>query len=236
LKVAGTLYLLPCPIAAGALDQALPEGVLRIARDLSYFLAENAKSARAFLKELGHPRPLRELDIIEIGHAPHTGSTHGWLEPVLVGRDAALLSEAGAPAVADPGASIVAAAHTLGIRVQPLVGPSALLLALMGSGLNGQSFRFHGYLPVAAAERAARLLELERASRHGETQLFIETPYRTGAMFAAILQTCSNSTRLALAVDVTGAAEYIVTRTIGDWRTKSPPPLERMPAVFSLLA
>jgi 16S rRNA (cytidine1402-2'-O)-methyltransferase len=234
--VAGTLYLLPCPIAAGALDQALPDGVARIARGLSYFLAENAKSARAFLKALGHPQPLRELDIVEIGHAPPAASARGWLEPLLRGRDGALLSEAGAPAVADPGASIVAAAHGLGIRVQPLVGPSAPLLALMASGLNGQTFRFHGYLPIAASERAARLLELERASRHGETQLFIETPYRTVAMFDAILQTCSASTRLALAVDVTGTAEFIMTRTIADWRTKSPPALERLPAVFALLA
>ncbi|HTN50007.1 MAG TPA: SAM-dependent methyltransferase [Burkholderiaceae bacterium] len=234
--MAGTLYLLPCPLADRAIDEVLPDAVIGVGRGVSYFLVENAKSARAFLKALGHPRPLRELDIVEIGHTPQTERARAWLEPVLRGRDAALVSEAGVPAVADPGANIVAAAHAIGLRVKPLVGPSSLLLALMASGLNGQSFTFQGYLPVPAAERAARLLELERRSRKGETQLFIETPYRSPAMFAAILATCAASTRLALAVDVTGTAEYISMRPVAEWRKQPAPALERRPAVFSLLA
>ncbi|HQR21689.1 MAG TPA: SAM-dependent methyltransferase [Burkholderiaceae bacterium] len=233
----GTLYLLPCPIAEGTRDVALPHDVVAIARTLSRFLAENAKSARAFLKDIGHPRPIRELTIVEIGHAPRDEAIRGWLAPLIDGSDAALVSEAGCPAVADPGATIVAAAHRLGVRVRPLVGPSSLLLALMASGLNGQGFRFHGYLPVPAVERRQRLQALERESRNGETQIFIETPYRSRAMYDAILAACAPGTRLSVAADLTGAEEYVMTRTTAEWRgTAAPPPIERRPTVFSLLA
>lgn len=234
--MAGTLYLLPCPIAAGTRDSVLPIEVISIAHGLSYFLAENAKSARAFLKSLDHPRPLRELEIVEIGHAPERGSALKWLEPVIQGRDAALVSEAGCPAVADPGAGIVATAHRSGIRVRPLVGPSAILLALMASGMNGQRFRFHGYLPVAAVDRSQRLVALERDARGGETQIFIETPYRSSSMFDAILATCAPDTQLSLAVDLTGPSETVMTKLIAEWRASNTRPrLERRPAVFSLL-
>lgn len=234
--MAGTLYLLPCPIADGPVTDVLPDGVLQVARGLSYFLAENAKSARAFLKAIGHPQPLRELDIIEIGHEPAADSFGGWLDPIVDGRDGALVSEAGCPAVADPGADIVAAAHHRRIRVRPLVGPSALLLGLMASGLNGQRFRFCGYLPIATEERARRLLALERDSRAGETQVFIETPYRGGALFDAILATCAPGTRVTVAVELTGGSEYVRTQTVTEWRRDAHPPLERRPAVFLLLA
>jgi 16S rRNA (cytidine1402-2'-O)-methyltransferase len=232
----GTMYLVPCPIAEGDVADMLPAGVLATTRQLDCFLAEDAKSARAFLKRIGHPLPLRDIEIVEIGHAPAADGVDRWLAPLLAGRDIGVLSEAGCPAVADPGAVLVAAAHERGLRVQPLVGPSSLLLALMASGLNGQRFRFHGYLPVAAAERAQRLQALERDARGGETQLFIETPYRSRALFDAIVQHCAPATRLALAVDVTGGSEYLRTRTVGQWRAGTPPPLERRPAVFSLLA
>lgn len=235
--MSGTLFLLPCPIAAGSADAVLPAQVIATARGLSYFLAENAKSARAFLKEIGHPQPLRELDIVEIGHAPDARSLGAWLDPLVAGRDGALVSEAGCPAVADPGAEIVAAAHLRGVHVRPLVGPSSLLLALMASGLNGQSFCFHGYLPVPAAERTRRLLALERESRSGETQIFIETPYRSGAMFDAIVSACAPNTRLAVAADLSGPADYVLTQTIAGWRSREErPPLERRPTVFLLLA
>jgi 16S rRNA (cytidine1402-2'-O)-methyltransferase len=235
--MAGTLFLLPCPIALGTRNAVLPADVVTIARALTYFLAENAKTTRAFLKDIGHPRPLRELDIIEIGHTPDGRAISDWLKPVSGGRDGALVSEAGCPAVADPGATLVAAAHRQGIRVRPLVGPSALLLALMGSGLNGQSFCFHGYLPVAAAERTQRLQALERDSRSGETQIFIETPYRSSAMFDSIVATCAAGTRLAVAADLTGASEYVMTKSIAEWRAAAArPPVDRRPVVFSLLA
>jgi 16S rRNA (cytidine1402-2'-O)-methyltransferase len=230
----GTLYLLPCLIADGTVDAVLPPAVVATAHRLDRFLAENAKSARAFLKAIGHPRLLRELDIVEIGHAPPPGEIDGWLAPVRAGRDTALVSEAGCPAVADPGADLVAAAHAAGIPVRPLVGPSSLLLALMASGLGGQRFRFHGYLPVPAAERAERLQALARAARGGETQLFIETPYRSAQLFSAILEHCDGNTRLALAVDVTSADEFIAARTVAQWRAQPAPALQRRPAVFLL--
>lgn len=233
--MAGALILLPCPIAADAIAGALPPDVVAVARRLDYFLVENAKSARAFLKSIGHPTPLRELQIEEIGHEPDADSIAGWLAPLSAGRDAALLSEAGCPAVADPGATLVAAAHRLGLRVRPLVGPSSLLLALMASGGNGQRFRFHGYLPVPADERARRLQALERDARSGETQLFIETPYRGRAMFDAILGACAPDTRLSVAVDLTAADEYVRTLSVAEWRNAPAPPLDRRPAVFSLL-
>jgi 16S rRNA (cytidine1402-2'-O)-methyltransferase len=231
-----TLYLLPCPIAAGSELSVLPARVIAIAQRLTYFLAENAKSARAFLKAIGHPQPLRDLQIIEIGHAPSASAIPAWLEPLLAGRDGALVSEAGCPAVADPGAEIVAAAHQRGLRVKPLVGPSSLLLALMASGLNGQKFRFHGYLPIPAIDRTRSLVALERDSRQGETQLFIETPYRSAAMYDAIIASCAPATRLSVAIDLTGPSEYAQTSTIADWKRAHRPPLERRPTVFLLLA
>jgi len=235
--VAGTLFLLPCPIAKGTESAVMPPDVAALARTLTCFLAENAKSTRAFLKSIDHPQPLRELQIVEIGHAPDDRAAEEWLRPILDGVDAAIVSEAGCPAVADPGANIIAVAHRLGIRVRPLVGPSALLLALMASGLNGQRFRFHGYLPVDAVERARRLQALERDSRSGETQVFIETPYRSRAMFDAILSACAPETSLAVSADLTSPSEYAVTRSISRWRqAPARPQIERRPVVFSLLA
>lgn len=234
--MSGILYLLPCPISDAAAETVLPDGVLGIARGLRYFLAENAKSTRAYLKSIQHPTPLRELEILEIGHEPAGDMIDGWLAPLLAGRDGALVSEAGCPAIADPGASIVAAAHAQGIAVRPLVGPSSLLLALMASGLNGQRFRFLGYLPVAAPERTRRLQAIERDSRAGETQAFIETPYRSGAMFDAILAACAPGTRVTVAIDLTGNAEYVQTRSVADWGVAARPPVERRPCVFLLLA
>ena len=205
--MSGTLYLLPAPISAGSLHGSLPPEVIKLAHRIENFLVEDAKAARAFLKRLGHPKPLRELSVIEIGHAPHEADISQWLAPLGGGVDVALLSEAGCPAIADPGATLVAAAHRNGWRVQPLVGPSAILLALMASGLDGQRFRFVGYLPINADERAAAIRALERESRRGETQVFIETPYRNAALFEALLQQCRPATRLAVAVDLTGGGE-----------------------------
>lgn len=229
-----TLYLLPSPLATDTVAESLPAEVQAIARGLGYFLAENAKSARAFLKSIGHPLPLRDIEIVEIGHRPEPAAIEGWLAPMIDGRDAAVVSEAGCPAVADPGSSIVMAAHRAGLRVRPLVGPSSVLLALMASGMDGQRFRFHGYLPVAAAERTRRLHELEREARRGETQIFIETPYRSSVLYGAILAACAPATRLALAVDLTSAAEFIHSRTVAEWQRLPPPDLERRPAVFLL--
>ena len=236
----GALYLLPCPIAAASLDAALPADVVAIARRIEHFLAEDAKSARAFLKEIGHPRPMRELSIVEIGHEPRAADIDDWLAPLANGADMAIVSEAGCPGIADPGGTIVAAAHARGLRVRPLVGPSSVLLALMAAGLQGQRFRFLGYLPVAADARAAALKALERESKaRSETQVFIETPYRSAVAFHAALGVCAPSTRLAVAVDLMGANEFVAMLTVQQWNSRpseNQPPLLRQPAVFCLLA
>ncbi|HET9023282.1 MAG TPA: SAM-dependent methyltransferase [Burkholderiaceae bacterium] len=235
--MSGTLFLLPCPIAAGSLGAALPAEVIAIARRLGHFLVEDAKTARALLKELAHPQPMRELSIVEIGHAPRGEDIEAWLAPVLAGRDVAIVSEAGCPGIADPGGTIVAGAHARGIRVRPLVGPSSILLALMAAGLDGQRFRFHGYLPIPADSRTTCLKALERESKsRTETQVFIETPYRSMALFDAVLASCAPSTRLAVAADLMGACEFVAMRTVQQWKAAGKPPLQRRPAVFCLLA
>jgi 16S rRNA (cytidine1402-2'-O)-methyltransferase len=237
----GTLYLLPTPLAYGPVEDVLPAATIETARRLRYFLAENSKSARAFLKAVAHPQPVASLRIVEIGHAPPRAELDGWLAPLLnEAIDAGLVSEAGCPAVADPGAQLVDRAHALRITVRPLVGPCAILLALMGAGLNGQSFRFVGYLPQDAQGRAVAIKALERVSaEHDETQLFIETPYRNEHLFDTLLAVCSPDTRLHIAVDLTGTHEFVCTRPVAQWRAvpaAARPQLRRRPCVFALLA
>jgi len=236
--MAGTLFVLPVPLGDAAACDVLPPPVLRIAREAQYVLAENARSARAFLKAAGHPGPIQQVRIVQIGHAPRPAQALEWLAPLRAGEsDAALVAEAGCPGIADPGATIVACAHDLGLRVRPLVGPSSVLLALMASGMNGQHFRFLGYLPQPAAELAQSLRRIERDAVEGETQIFIETPYRTERLFDAILAQCADSTRLGLALDLGSASEATITRRIGQWRAMAPaerPALRRRPAVFLL--
>jgi 16S rRNA (cytidine1402-2'-O)-methyltransferase len=238
--MSGTLYLLPVPISSGSLHAALPPDVIKLAHRIEHFLVEDAKTARAFLKQLDHPKSVRELSIIEIGHTPRETDIAQWLAPLRDGVDIAVVSEAGCPAIADPGATLVAAAHRNGWKVQPLVGPSSIILAVMASGLNGQRFRFVGYLPIAAAERAAAIhaLEAESKAKGGETQIFIETPYRNTSMFNALLQHCQPATRVAVAVDLTGDGESVQQRTVAEWcaRPADAHPLLKQPAVFCLLA
>jgi 16S rRNA (cytidine1402-2'-O)-methyltransferase len=235
----GRLLLLPTPLGTSDPASVLPQAVLQAARATRYFLAERAKSARAFLKEIGHPGPMQDLQIAEIGHAPDATRLDEWLRPVQAGFDVALVTEAGCPGVADPGATIVARAHELGLIVRPLVGPSSVLLVVMAAGLGGQRFRFVGYVPQDAAERAAAIRSIESASRAGETQVFIETPYRNAQLLDALLTHCAEDTRLCVAVALTTADESVTTRTIGQWRSTPPaarPPLRHRPAIFALLA
>ena len=189
---------------------------------------ENAKSARAFLAELG--MPVRELNIMELEKGVDASA------PLRAGRSLGLLSEAGCPAIADPGARLVEAAHAEGFRVVPLIGPSSITLALMASGLEGQRFAFCGYLPREAPERARRIRELEnRSLKEDETEIFIETPYRNEALLQTLLETCKPATRLCVAADLTLGSETIVSRSVGDWKRK-PAPIGRRPAVFLLQA
>ncbi len=233
----GTLYLVPVSLGESGPDAILPAEVLRIARSLRHFIVENAKSARAELKRIGVEHPIREIDIRELPREPKQAELDALLAPLVAGGSAGLMSEAGAPAVADPGALLVRAAHAKNIRVAPLVGPSSLLLALMASGLNGQSFAFHGYLPVREPERSRRIAELERESRReGRTQIFIETPYRNAALFAALLEACRPDTLLCAASELTTDRESIATMPIDAWRAAPVPSLEKRPTVFLLLA
>jgi 16S rRNA (cytidine1402-2'-O)-methyltransferase len=238
--MAGTLFVLPVPVSEGDPQDVLPPPVLTIAREARYVLAENARSARAFLKAAGHPGPIQQIRIVQIGHQPQASQAIEWLAPVQLGQvDAVLVSESGCPGIADPGATVVACAHGLGLRVRPLTGPSSVLLALMASGMNGQRFRFHGYLPQDASGLADSLKRVERDALSGETQIFIETPYRTERLFEAILAHCGESTRLGLALDLGSASETTITQPIARWRAMPQagrPALRRRPAVFLLHA
>ena len=222
------LYAIPTPLG-GAPQDVLPSSVLDTVRGLKDFAVENAKSARAFLGAIG--MPVRDLHIEEI-----KDDFVSLLKPLREGRPLGLLSEAGCPAIADPGAALVEAAHREGFRVVPLVGPSSITLALMSSGLEGQRFAFCGYLPRDSGERARRIRELEvRSKKETETEIFIETPYRSDALLAALLESCHAQTRLCVAADLTLATESISTRDVSEWR-KSKSVIGRRPAVFLLLA
>lgn len=235
--VNGTLYLIPVTLGGDNINQVLPPDVVSLAQKLEHFVVENEKSARQFLSLIKHSKPIRELQFSTLNEHTDDKTLPELLKPLLAGKDVGLMSEAGCPAVADPGAKLVALAHQKGIHVAPLVGPSAILMALMASGLNGQSFAFLGYLPVDKAERAKKLKEIEkRAATHKETQIFIETPYRNMQMLEAILSTCHANTRLCIACNVSLPDEMIVTKTINGWKQGILPDLNKKPTVFLLLA
>ncbi|MDO6388276.1 SAM-dependent methyltransferase [Uliginosibacterium sp. 31-12] len=233
----GLLHLLPVGLGPGESSKTHPPHVLATLDVLDYFIVERAKTARSELKRLGYSRAIQSAEIHELPEQLDTRSIDTLLAPIRAGRDGGLMSEAGCPAVADPGALIVRRAHTLGIRVIPQVGPSSLLLALMASGLNGQGFAFHGYLPQKPDERRNAIQTLERESaKLARTQFFIETPYRNLAMFASLLETCREDTLICVARSLTTASEWVMTRRVGDWKKNGPPDLDRQPVVFLLLA
>lgn len=231
------LFLLPTALGDTPWPGYLPADSREAACRLSRFLVENAKSARNELKRLGHPLPMREIDIEQLPERLDETEIDRLLAPCLTGRETGLMSEAGCPGIADPGAPIVRRAHTLGITVTPLIGPSSLILALMASGLEGQRFAFHGYLPAREPERTKRIIELEKhAHQHRQTQIFIEAPYRNITLFSALLAACRPSSQLCLATDLTLPTQHISTRTIDRWRQTPPPAIDRRPTVFLLLS
>lgn len=247
----GKLYLVPAPLDFGCdslsdLQNSMPWGTLTVAAKLQYWVCENAKSARAYLKRVNEITPLSSpLQALHIQELPrevhkkgdHTGNfdARPLLAVALQGHDVGLVSEAGMPAVADPGSSVVRAAHDLGMEVTPLTGPVSLLLALAASGLNGQNFAFVGYLPQDASERTQRLRELETlAQKSGQTQLFIETPYRNAVMMQALLQTLQPNTRLAVSSGLTLVNGICRSDSIKNWRQKPSPLNNATPAVFAL--
>jgi 16S rRNA (cytidine1402-2'-O)-methyltransferase len=235
--MSGTLYLVPVALGDSAWEAVLPPRTREIACSLDCFVVENAKTARAQLRRAGYPKPLQQVDMRTLPQAGESGALADLLAPLLDGRSAGLMSEAGCPGIADPGAALVRLAHEHGVKVVPLVGPSSILLALMASGLEGQRFAFHGYLPVREEERRQAIRTLESASRRlAQTQIFIETPYRNLALLASLLAACAPTTLLCLASDLTGVSETVTTRSVAQWRQSAAPPLERVPTVFLLLA
>jgi 16S rRNA (cytidine1402-2'-O)-methyltransferase len=226
--MAGTLFLIP--VGLGSDDEAslVAPATRQAAHRLSRFIVENAKSARRFLQAIGHPLPLRKIEMHVLDE--HTRDIEPLLELLVAGSDCGLMSEAGCPAVADPGAALVRRAHAAGIVVTPLVGPSSVLLALMASGLDGQHFVFHGYLPADQSSRARKIREID-AQAGNATHIFIETPYRNAALLRSLLDDCRGDTLLCIAVDLTLPDASVATRTIVEWK-KKPPDLDRRPAVF----
>ena len=233
----GTLYLIPVTLGDDNINQVLPPDVVKIAQNLDNFVVESEKSARHFLSTIKTAKPVRELTLNLLNEHTLDKDVSGLLTPLLVGKDVGLMSDAGCPGIADPGAKLVELAHQKGIRVVPLVGPSSILLSLMASGLNGQSFAFLGYLPVDKQARNLKLKEIEkRAQTHKETQIFIETPYRNQHMLEALLSTCNANTRLCIASQVSLPDELIVTKTINQWKQSALPDLHKKLTVFLLLA
>lgn len=232
----GTLYLIPCTLGDTPAAQVLPQHVIDIARKLCHYVVEQPKTARQFLSALKHEQTIQSLHFASLNEHTAASELSGLLAPLLAGQDLGIISEAGCPGVADPGAGLVALAHRQGIRVVPLVGPSSILLALMASGLNGQCFAFHGYLPIDEAERNKAITTLETESiKRNQTQLFIETPYRNERMFGALLAQCRPQTMLCIATDLTLPGEHIQTRSIAQWKSIPIQPFNKHPSLFLLL-
>ena len=230
----GNLYLIPTPLAANSLDQIQTPALINLLPSLKYFLVEHLRTARRFISSLQLGINIESLQFEQLDKNTPDTEAHRICSPLLQGESIGLMSEAGCPGVADPGNLAVQFAHDHGIRVIPLVGPSSILLALMASGMNGQSFAFHGYLPIDKQKRIKSIKSLEKESLlKGQTQIFIETPYRNNQMFADLIKHCQPDMLLCVARDVTGADEMIYTRSIRDWR-KNKPELHKIPVIFLL--
>ncbi|NJM93818.1 MAG: SAM-dependent methyltransferase [Cytophagales bacterium] len=233
--MAGKLYLIPSPLAEGALA-AIPAQVRRVLDGLDYILAENARTTRRFLSALQVSKPIDAYQLEEVDQSTSVERVLELMNPVLAGRDVGLLSEAGCPGVADPGSLVVAYAHELRLEVVPLVGPSSIVLALMASGLHGQQFAFHGYLPIDKKQRDQEIKHLERESlSRGQTQIFIEAPYRNEQLLRALQHACHPETRLCVARDLTGAQELVRTLPIKKWKDQNLA-LHKVPTIFLMNA
>ncbi len=233
----GNLYLIPNLLGESEVTQVLPARVREVVLLCKHFIVENAKNARHFIKQIAPEHPQSELELFVLNKHTPEEDKQSFLSPCLAGLPMGIISDAGCPAIADPGSDVVRLAHRKGIRVVPLVGPSSLLLSLMASGLNGQSFAFNGYLPIDKSERKAALKRLEkRAKEERQSQLFIETPYRNEALFEEMLQLLSPQTSLCVATNVTLSQESIHTYTIAEWKHKCKGlQLDKQPTIFILL-
>lgn len=230
----GTLFLIPVPLADESAAQSFTPYLTQTVNHITEYIVENEKTARKFLKQAGLTTPQSQLVIHDYGKHQRGQPLASFFTGLLAGKDVGLMSEAGCPGIADPGADIVAEAHRRNIKVVPLVGPSSILLALMASGFNGQSFTFHGYLPIDKAQRSKRIKELENvAERHNQTQLFIETPFRNNQLLNEVVKTCKPATRLCIACNLTAADEMVQTKPISEWK-KQLPDLHKKPTIFLL--
>jgi len=226
------LYLVPNVLAEGDWQTVLPAQVHSILTETKYFIVENIRTTRRFMKQVNREINIDECTFYEINKRTKPQDLPRFLKPLIEGNDIAVVSEAGCPGVADPGADVVRLAHERGLKVIPIVGPSSILLALMASGLNGQDFAFRGYLPVKPQERTRSIASLEKTAKNNrQTQMFIETPYRNNQMVADLLKTCAPSTHLCIAANITGENEFIQTKTIQQWKGKTPD-LHKQPVIF----
>lgn len=231
-----TLHLIPVGLGQADKQRWLPTSVQELAASLHFYIAENAKTARTFLKTIQTEIPIQEINIEVLSPKTSSEQIKKWLQAIPKDQDIGLVSEAGCPAVADPGAAVVAQAHKIGMRVVPWTGPSSIMLGLMASGLQGQRFAFHGYAPVKPDERDRQLKHWESVShKQAQTQIFIETPYRNQVFFDALVKNLRDSTQLCIASALTCKEEWIKTKTIAQWR-KQPPELQKQPALFLFLA
>ena len=230
----GKVYLIPLPIVANTQKQVIPAQVIQVIQQLDYFLVENIRTARRYIASLGHPQPIADLTFLGIGKHTAAQQVATYMLPVHQGKNVGILSEAGCPGIADPGALAVQYAHQHNLEVVPLVGPSSILLALMASGFNGQNFVFHGYLPINKKERQGSIRKLEKAAwQLKQTQLFIETPYRNQALLLDVLDLCQPDTLLCIGKNITGHPGWIQAKSIQQWKAKQPN-LHKIPAVFLL--
>ncbi len=230
----GKLYLIPAPISQEDIAWVLPLAVQQCVADMAYFIVEHPKTARQFLKQINSKYALQELNMRTLNEHTLSSELLALLDPLLAGHNVGLLSEAGCPAVADPGAELIRLAHKNAITVVPLVGPSSILLALMASGLNGQRFAFNGYLPIESEARVSKIMELEKLSiRCDQTQIFIEAPYRNQKLLEQIVKTCCDDTDLCIASHLTFSSEMIATKSVKEWRC-SLPDINKIPTIFLL--
>ncbi len=232
----GILHLIPAPLGETELTQVIPNQVLDIIPKLTHFVVEELRTARRYLSKAGHRGNIEQLSLYELNEHTKPEQVEKYIKVLMDGNDVGLISEAGLPAVADPGSLLVKLAHSNGIEVRPYVGPSSLMLALMASGLNGQCFAFTGYLPIKGEERRAKIKLIERVSSQlNQTQIIIETPYRNDALFADLLAACSPNTKVCIAADITLPTQTIVTRSVTAWK-KSPLTIGKRPCVFLILS
>ena len=233
--MSATLYLIPCPISDDtAVADVTPASNQTIINSLDYFIVENTRSARRFLSKSGYARAIDDATFVELNeHTTSPTEIAKMIEPLKAGRSAGVISEAGVPAVADPGQAVVELCHKHNIRVVPLVGPSSILMAVMASGLSGQSFAFNGYLPIKEPERSKTIKRLEsRARAEHQSQLFIEAPYRNVKLLEQMLKTLNPDTRLCIACDITSQSEFIRTQSVAQWQKSSLPDIQKRPAIF----